>query len=168
MKTNLRNCNDKNCSEANPQPAKNFYGNRNKCRSCYNRNCREWNRKNLDRRRGYSRKWLEKDGNREKKRLYNRSLSTEKKTGYTIKCRYGVAPEGVKKLLLKQRGTCAICKKRETAKNPRSGKPRSLSVDHCHRTGAIRGLLCSRCNMMVGLSRESISTLKTAIKYLEK
>lgn len=41
-----------------------------------------------------------------------------------------------------------------------------LHVDHCHTTGKIRGLLCHQCNVLLGASKDSITTLQNAIKYL--
>lgn len=68
-----------------------------------------------------------------------------------------------------QNGVCAICK------NPES-KKRRLSVDHDHEccpgSGScgkcIRGLLCSNCNTALGLVKDSVETLKSAIAYLQK
>lgn len=53
---------------------------------------------------------------------------------------------------------CAIC-----GREPGS---RRLHVDHCHETGLIRGLLCSRCNSGIGLLRDDPELLKTAYNYL--
>lgn len=55
---------------------------------------------------------------------------------------YGVTEEWYEQTLAKQNGTCAICKKAH-----KSGC--RLSVDHCHTTGRVRGLLCKRCNALV-------------------
>lgn len=41
-----------------------------------------------------------------------------------------------------------------------------LAVDHCHETGAIRGLLCHRCNTAIGLLKDSVAILQTAIEYI--
>lgn len=43
-----------------------------------------------------------------------------------------------------------------------------LVVDHCHDTGKIRGLLCHNCNRALGLLKDSVHTLESAIDYLEK
>lgn len=61
-------------------------------------------------------------------------------------------------MFLLQKGECKIC-------NTTSTKP--LSVDHCHSTGKIRGLLCNPCNMGIGQFKDSIVRLKNAISYLE-
>lgn len=65
-----------------------------------------------------------------------------------------------------QDGVCAICSKRESVTH--KGKTRRLSVDHCHKSGAIRGLLCSRCNTAIGHLGECSDRLAIAIEYLTK
>lgn len=64
------------------------------------------------------------------------------------------------KIFDKQNGVCAICG------NPPEKK--RLAVDHCHRTGKIRGLLCTRCNIGLDYFKDSIFNLASAIKYLEQ
>ena len=44
----------------------------------------------------------------------------------------------------------------------------ALSVDHCHVTGNVRGLLCRACNLALGQFEDNIKTLNKAIKYLEQ
>jgi len=44
----------------------------------------------------------------------------------------------------------------------------SLHIDHCHNTGMVRGLLCSKCNQGIGLLGDSVDSLKKAIEYLSK
>jgi hypothetical protein len=69
-------------------------------------------------------------------------------------------------ILKKQNNVCAICKKPETSIDKRNNKLRGLSVDHCHKTGKVRGLLCRYCNTGIGLLRESQEILNNAITYL--
>lgn len=72
------------------------------------------------------------------------------------------------KLVAAQGGVCAICKLAETnvvsKKNP---KVRILSVDHCHKTGKIRGLLCHACNVGIGHFEDDPSLIDRAIQYLK-
>jgi len=70
------------------------------------------------------------------------------------------------KILEEQNGNCAICKNPETRKH--RGKPRNLCVDHCHKTGIVRGLLCSRCNVTIGRLEDDPKLLRSAAEYLEK
>jgi hypothetical protein len=79
---------------------------------------------------------------------------------------YGI-PEGeYQAMLAAQGGVCAICKKAERAINPRTGKPRHLDVDHDHKTGKVRGLLCSTCNNGLGCFQDDRQLLASADKYL--
>ena len=61
-----------------------------------------------------------------------------------------------------QNGKCAICGIHQ------SSFKKSLSLDHCHATNKVRGLLCQKCNFMLGLAKDSIEILKNALIYLAK
>ena len=77
---------------------------------------------------------------------------------------YSVSLEWYKETLSKQNGVCAICEQPETTVI--RGKQICLSVDHCHKTGKTRGLLCTKCNRGLGLFRDKISILNKATSYL--
>ena len=79
--------------------------------------------------------------------------------------RFGITPERYSELLKSQNGTCAICKQPETA--TRLGKVKALAVDHCHQSGAVRGLLCADCNTGIGKLKENVDIFQSAIQYLE-
>ena len=74
--------------------------------------------------------------------------------------------EEYENLVKVQNGVCAICSQPETVM--RRGKVQRLSVDHCHKTNKIRGLLCVTCNNILGNAHDSVDKLKNAIKYLER
>lgn len=74
---------------------------------------------------------------------------------------YGITPEKYDELFEKQKGRCAICDGHQRIFN------KSLSIDHCHQTGKVRGLLCSGCNSLLGFAGDSCINLKYAIKYLK-
>ena len=76
--------------------------------------------------------------------------------------------ETYNKMLEKQNNVCALCLKPETRKSKRKGEICRLMIDHCHSTNIIRGLLCHNCNAGLGLFKDDIQVLKTAITYLEK
>ena len=65
-----------------------------------------------------------------------------------LKSKYGITLEQYNSMCKEQNNLCAICSKAETRKI-RNKKPK-LSVDHDHKTGKVRGLLCSKCNSQVG------------------
>lgn len=83
---------------------------------------------------------------------------------YRLKKDYGLSLEQYKSLLDAQGGVCAMCKKPETSCF--KGKTRRLSVDHCHATGKIRGLLCTVCNVVA--RPDDIDFLRLRIAYLTK
>lgn len=87
------------------------------------------------------------------------SLKAEQRQERWIK-RYGITAKDYKKLFDKQKGVCQICK------NPCSSR-QFLSVDHCHKTGKVRGLLCVKCNTALGMLNDNVSYFKSAIEYLK-
>lgn len=85
---------------------------------------------------------------------------------YTLAALFGISIIDYNKMLEDQGGLCKICKKAETT--TAWGKIRSLSVDHCHSTKKVRGLLCSACNAGIGYLCDSTYILRSAIDYLEQ
>jgi hypothetical protein len=80
--------------------------------------------------------------------------------------RYGVTKEKYQTMLDDQDGVCAICGKPESRLS--KGVISTLSVDHDHDTGEVRGLLCSKCNQGLGFFGDSAENLSNAIDYLMK
>lgn len=74
---------------------------------------------------------------------------------------YGISFNEYQRQLEAQKGVCAICGE------PEPTKGRSLAVDHCHATGAVRGLLCRPCNTSLGQMRDRPNLLRAAASYLE-
>lgn len=74
--------------------------------------------------------------------------------------RYRLHMSTFEKMVEAQDGVCAICQ------NPCKTNAR-LSVDHCHDTGRIRGLLCNQCNQGLGQFQDNPERLRKAAKYLE-
>lgn len=62
----------------------------------------------------------------------------------------------------RRRGCCAIC-----GQVPEENGRQRLCVDHDHETGAVRGLLCHRCNVMLGWARDNSKILERAARYLK-
>ena len=80
--------------------------------------------------------------------------------------KYDMSLEDYDKLFAFQGGVCAICGKPEPIQRSVSEQAR-LCVDHCHKTGMVRGLLCRRCNTAIGMMGDDIAALAKAISYLE-
>lgn len=83
-----------------------------------------------------------------------------------LRARYGITIEGYEKLMVLQDGLCAICKKEETQEHSRYGGVMPLAVDHNHFTGEVRGLLCSRCNRLLGRLESSREIYDGIISYV--
>ena len=99
------------------------------------------------------------DSTKRKRRWYTKNVERQHRD--RIQSVYGITPEQHKKMLEEQRGRCAICGNAQPC-------GRRLCVDHHHASGAVRGLLCFRCNRALGALRDSPSLLRTAADYLER
>lgn len=83
-------------------------------------------------------------------RVYQRKLAEK----------YGLTLSEYELLLTQQQFVCAICKQ------PEWRKTGNLSVDHCHDTNTVRGLLCGDCNTALGLMHDSEIILQSALAYI--
>ena len=77
-----------------------------------------------------------------------------------FKRKYGITIDQYNLMFLKQEGKCAICGTHQSELN------HTLSVDHCHATNIIRGLLCSKCNTGIGYFNDNAKFLASAASYL--
>ena len=89
-----------------------------------------------------------------------------KQRDYKLNDLYGITLENYNTMLAQQHGVCKICGKPEKVKF--NGVTKSLAVDHCHKTGKVRGLLCQACNKALGLFNDDITILQNAINYLQE
>lgn len=101
-----------------------------------------------------------KEYQREWRKLTGKTYKYDKKD-YWLSKRYGLTLDDYNNILLVQNNGCAICSTKEPG-----GKNKRFHVDHCHKTGAIRGLLCDKCNRGLGYFNDSIENLNSAIGYL--
>lgn len=90
---------------------------------------------------------------------YNLKLKSKPGRKYYLLQKYNLTLEQFDKMLIEQNGSCCICS------DDLKSKP---CVDHDHKTGKIRQLLCGPCNSGLGYFRENVESLKNAILYLEK
>ena len=74
--------------------------------------------------------------------------------------KYGITIEFYRELLAK--GVCDICGLPERAKN------KVLSIDHCHKTNKVRGILCGHCNKALGHIKDNVFLLDKMKDYLIK
>lgn len=76
--------------------------------------------------------------------------------------KYNIKEEEYNKMFIIQNHACAICK---TPFNDENDKKEH--IDHCHKTGIVRGLLCHACNKILGFARDDVNILEQAILYLK-
>jgi len=79
-----------------------------------------------------------------------------------LKRMYGITLQEHQEMYKNQNGVCAICK------GEGDGKWKKLCVDHDHKTGKVRQLLCRNCNMVLGQVGDNANLLEEMIKYLQK
>jgi hypothetical protein len=119
---------------------------------------KEWREANQDRLREYMAGWRER--NRQKLRdwqiAYHKAHPMRHRDR-TLRAKYGITVEDFRDMLVGQAGRCLICHR---------VPPTDLVVDHDHGTGRVRGLLCQRCNRMLGHVDERPEILRSAIRYL--
>jgi len=119
----------------------------------------------------YHAKWYE--ANKEKRKVqiedYKKSKPNEwrKAIGqkFHLRTRYNITPAQYEAKLVSQNYCCAICGK-DVADNIRNEIPVALSVDHCHKSGSLRDLLCFSCNGGLGSFKDNINSLLKAAQYL--
>lgn len=78
-----------------------------------------------------------------------------------LRYKYGISLVQYNALFAAQAGCCAICATHQSA------FARKLHVDHCHRSGRVRGLLCTNCNTAIGKLQDSVPVILMAARYLE-
>lgn len=86
-----------------------------------------------------------------RKKQQKKDIASGKFLNWTRKSLYGVTPGAYQKLFSGQSGKCAVCL-----------VEKKLVIDHNHKTGEVRGLLCHRCNLLLGVW-EGALTLKQAL-----
>lgn len=93
-----------------------------------------------------------------KKKRYE-SMTPETKWERHLKGRYGISIIDYQQMQREQGNVCAICKS--------ESQRLRLSVDHCHSTRMVRGLLCERCNSLLGRVKDDPKILRAAADYLD-
>ena len=117
--------------------------------------------KDPEKRKEQKKQWAEdnKEYYQEYRKKYKKK-NPEYMRGYHLKRKYGMCQEDYNKIYDQQNGKCIGCED-DIIHN---GK--LTHIDHCHNTGIVRGLLCSKCNQLIGLAKENIKTLNNIINYL--
>lgn len=70
--------------------------------------------------------------------------------------------------LIESTPNCEICGIKLESDKTSLSKSTWFNVDHCHKTGKVRGILCSKCNIGLGMFKDNIASLETAVQYLQQ
>lgn len=108
--------------------------------------------------------------NQREARAKNHAKFRETERRSKLRVAYGISTEDYDRMLATQDSCCAICGSKNSGSRVYkfTGKTKRFSVDHCHTTGKVRGLLCTRCNRALGLVDGNVDTLMKMISYLRK
>lgn len=130
-----------------PEKRNHAYG---KCRACYCSDPAQLEKARLK----YQRKSPE-----EKRRVCDLNRN------WNLRRKYGITEEDYENMEAQQKGLCKLCGASEVI--ARKGRPPKLSVDHCHKTGKVRGLLCFKCNTSIALIEARPEILDKIGDYLK-
>lgn len=97
--------------------------------------------------------------NKTRKEQYHNDTSGQKNR--QLKSQYGITLEQYNQMFSDQNGCCKICNIHQ------SELKRKLFIDHCHKTGKVRGLLCVQCNSGLGFFKDELELFESAIQYLK-
>lgn len=137
-------------------------GHRPECKECTAARRKRWYTENKDREIARVADWQRRNAERhrayQQERRQQPAVKRKNREGH-LRRKYGITLADYDALLKHQEGVCAIC-----GREPRDDI--ALHVDHDHATGAVRGLLCFRCNNAVGDLGDDPVILQRAADYL--
>lgn len=116
------------------------------CKTCHKQRVNAWADANRGSLKTYLKNWQKKNP--------GKLAAYQRKARY--KNKYGITVEEAEALLKSQGGKCKICRR----------KPKMQHIDHCHKTGTVRGVLCGPCNTGLGHFGDDPDRLKAAAAYL--
>lgn len=132
-----------------------------KCKDCEREAARRHYERNSDRIRARVAEYQRLKPEVQARSRMKRKLNGKRRLA-DIRIRYGLSAEDYARLLSESGGMCEIC-----GRDPATVSSKGVCVDHCHKGGGVRGLLCHPCNAALGNFRDDVATLRAAIRYLE-
>lgn len=143
----------KNCNNCQNEYEDTIKG---KCRPCYRLYQKQWRLNNLDKFNASQTRYRKKNQKKTtaKQREWRKN-NPDKAKNILIKSRHGITLDTYNAMSLEQNYLCKIC-----------SKSKKLYIDHDHKTGKVRGLLCDQCNKALGLLYDSVESINNAAKYL--
>lgn len=160
------------CKVHGPLTVDDLYAN-GKCKECHKKNNSEWkknnrdivNERNVKDRQKNPEKW---DAIYKKQYAINKEKYGELYSLKKICDSHKMTIDQYHEMRDKQNNRCAICLSEEIRKETGSKKVSRLSIDHCHETKKVRGLLCRSCNSSIGLLKEDPIRMYRAIRYIKQ
>lgn len=143
-------------------------GHRKQCKECMKKVAAKWPKPSKEKSREHSRRHYYKHQEKEIQR--SSSVNRSRKDAIRDKRyqkEYGITLEDFEAMRAAQGGVCACCGDEEKSIH-RKGAAINLHVDHCHDTGKVRGLLCTRCNIGIGFLMNDVEIMLKAAIYIEK
>jgi hypothetical protein len=95
-----------------------------------------------------------------------RTQNSERHKFYKVFKKYGITADDYSRMMDEQDGVCKICGQEESSRH-QNGGVKKLAIDHCHATGKVRGLLCERCNQVLGRLRDDSDIARGMATYLD-
>lgn len=118
-----------------------------------------WRAANPDKARAYGHRWKKKHPSAVKSYGAKRYASRkEQQADYTRRKKYGIGNQEMQAMLQAQAGCCAICERDHE----------QFHIDHDHRTGRVRQILCRHCNTGLGFFQDDPVLLRCAATYVER
>lgn len=114
---------------------------------------------------GYLFPRCKKHSNRRTAQYYREN--PDKKRGANLRKNYKISAEEYDRLYRGQGGVCAACGRPETEVDSRTKLVKNLHVDHCHKTGVVRALLCGGCNSALGHLGDDPERIRLLLHYAE-
>ena len=126
------------------------------CKACRNPQAKAWRDKNRE----YV-KIINARSREKRKDYYSDPQRKIKYRSIELLRKFGLSHADYENILAKQNGVCLICQRYRVASNKYH-----MTIDHCHKTNKIRGILCTWCNKAIGLFEDNLELLERAKKYL--
>lgn len=117
--------------------------------------CKDCSKKHLDSILDIPYSELPPDKKEKRRQIYRKSW---------LKRKYGMAVEDYEKMFQKQNGRCAICGSENSGGKHSS---ETFMVDHCHKSEKVRGLLCNRCNLAIGVLSDDTWLIEKILQYVK-
>lgn len=105
---------------------------------------------------------------KEKQKKSWNSRTPVKRLEQHLRYKYNLSKDQFDNMWRKQLGLCSICQTTLPDVTKYEQRRRHYTVDHCHKSGRVRGLLCTSCNTLLGMAKDSKETLLRAVDYLKK